>query len=133
MSNILKVLVVDDIPDWINLHSEILKSIYKENIEITTALSAKDALETIDANLGSPFHMVISDLEMERVPDGDYAGAWLIRNLQQKPELKDTRFLIISGSCDIQKVAAKLDVPFIPKDLLITNPLLLKYQVISAS
>ncbi len=122
-----RILIVDDICDWLNYHAGLIKTFYGfDTLEIVCASSGKSAFEKIMAS-DQPFDLVITDLEMESIPNENYAGAWLVKNIKARKE-KVKNILIISGSYDIKEVADSFDVDFIPKDLLISNQLLLKYK-----
>ncbi len=123
-----RILIVDDICDWLNHHAGLIKTFYGlDTLEIVCASSAQSALEKIMAS-EQPFDLLLTDLEMESIANENYAGAWLVKNMKVHQD-KVKNILIISGSYDIKEVADSLNVDFIPKDLLMNNPLLLKYKL----
>ena len=125
-----KILLVDDMPEWLNSHSNMLELLFGEDFfEIEYAISAKNAFSKVISNTEAPYDLIIADLEMENIADESYAGAWLVKNLQNKEICKNTGFLIISGSYDIEKVAGELKISYIPKDSILINPLSLEYKV----
>jgi len=64
-SAVLRVLVVDDEPDVLNMFAEILKS---RNYEVATAATGAEALRQLGA---SEFHVVITDLGMPEMSGWD--------------------------------------------------------------
>ncbi len=123
-----RILIADDICDWLNHHASLIKTFYGlDALEVVCASSAKSAFEKIMSS-DKLFDLLITDLEMEKIPNENYAGAWLVKNIKAHQE-KVKNILIISGSYDIKEVAEGLGVDFIPKDLLIKNQLLLKYKI----
>lgn len=128
MNEKIKILLVDDSIQWLASHKNMLETLFeKGTLEIDTAISAAKGFSKILAN--SDYNLVITDLEMERIIDEDYAGVWLLKNLINREEYKNIKFLIISGSYDIKDVALSLNVDYIPKDFLLGNPDLLKYKI----
>jgi len=128
MSKIYKILLVDDLAEWLKTYKNLFNQYFDYlNIELTTATSAKDGLIKILETKN--FDLVITDLEMERIFDGDYAGSWLIENILAKEDFKNTKFLILSGADDIMHVANKHKVQYIPKSTLINNPLVFKLKI----
>lgn len=124
-----KILIVDDSPDWVNSHLAMLDELYPEsNISPDIKFCAKDAYEHV-INSGITYDLIISDMEMERILGERFAGEWLIKNLKYRDECSSTKLLIISGAYDIEDIARRLNVDYIPKSSLLGNPLLLKYKI----
>ena len=125
-----KLLVVDDSAEWLKSHLNMIKQLFSADMfEIDTAASGKTAFSKVLENRDNPYNIVITDLEMELVFD-DYAGSWLIKNLINREECKSTKFLIISGAYSIKSIAESYNVEFIPKDMLLNNPMLLKFKIL---
>lgn len=117
-----RFLVVDDSQGWVNHHKFNIKYILGENdIEITTANSAREADTILSANIDNPFDIIFTDMQMESDFLPLNAGEWLIRQVQFYPEYKNTRIIIISASPQIEKIAEKYGVEFIPKRLCQTT------------
>lgn len=129
----MKILIVDDSVEWIKFHTNLLNRLLSDiSYEIHSELSAKSGINNILNNSNSPYNLIISDLEMEEIQGESYAGMWFVRNILKRDDCKNSKIIIISGSYDIDKIAAKLNVDFIPKNMLYNNPLLLKYKLESA-
>ncbi|EKE03788.1 MAG: hypothetical protein ACD_20C00150G0001 [uncultured bacterium] len=123
-----KILIVDDTPEWLKHHLSLIDQMFKEDVfEIHTATSGRQGFNKVLQEKN--YDIVITDLEMEKVFDEDYAGVWLVRNLLNRDETKNTKFLIISGAYSIQDIADNLKVDCIAKSLLLDNPLILKYKI----
>lgn len=123
-----KILIVDDSPEWLKNHINILAEFYGEDFfRINTATSGRQGFNQFLQE--KDFDLVITDLEMEKIFDEPYAGSWLVKNLISREESKSTKFLIISGAYNIWDVANKLKVEHIPKSSLISNPAILKYKI----
>ena len=111
-----KILIVDDSQGWINHHVFNIKYILGEdNVNITTANSAKEAEQILSANIDNPFDIIFTDMQMESDFLPLNAGEWVIKQAQFYPEYKNTRIIIISASPKIDKIAEKYGVEFIPK------------------
>ena len=67
------------------------------------------------------------DLQMEIDYEPEYAGEWFIRETKLLKQYQNTFIILISASSDIETIAQKLDVDFVPKPTLVYNPLALKY------
>jgi len=125
-----KILLVDDSVEWINTHITYIKTFFEEEmflIEIAT--SAKDAFNLVVKSGHDPYDIIITDLEMEKIFDETYAGCWLVKNLINRKECQNTKFIIISGSYNICDIANNFNVSYIAKNSLVNNPYLLKYKI----
>lgn len=115
-----KFLIADDSPSWVRHHSFCVKQVF-EDANIITAYSAKEGDFALSANIDEPFDFILTDMQMET----DYlplnAGEWLIKQAQFYPEYKNTRIIIISASPQIEQIAKKYGVDFIPKKLCQTT------------
>jgi DNA-binding NtrC family response regulator len=128
MDKKIKILIVDDAPEWIYTHKNIIDKVFEGNtFMINTASSARDGFNKIIQE--KDYNLVITDLEMEKDLGERYAGEWLIKNLTNRDEIKNTKFLIISGAYNIVDIAFSLKVDYIAKSTLISNPIILKYKL----
>ena len=122
-----KILIVDDSIEWLKFHIQTIYKAFGDDLfEINTSLSARDAFEKA---IKDPYDLIITDLEMERMFDEDYAGCWLVKNLSGRKSLSKTRIMIVSSAHNISDIACEFQIDYIPKGDLIHNPLLLKYKV----
>lgn len=127
MTKQIRILIVEDNAEWVRIHKKLLAEIYAENPpQIDVCFNAKDGF--IKA-LSSNYNLIITDLEMERIPGESYAGAWFLKNITGREQFQDTKFLIISGAYNIVDIAEIYKVDYIPKSSLINNPLMLKYKL----
>lgn len=125
-----KILIVDDSTEWLKFHLQTIRDAFGADFfGIKTSLNARDAFAKAVENPENPYDLIITDLEMERMFDEDYAGCWLVRNLSCRESLLTTKIIIISSAHNISDIASGFKVDFIPKGDLIHNPLLLKYKI----
>lgn len=128
MNKKYKILLIDDSPEWLKNHLNILGQLFeKDFFQTDTAFSGKNGVLKVLQEKN--YDLIITDLEMEKVFDEPYAGVWLIKNLINKEECKNTKFLIISGAYNVWDMANKLKVDYIAKSSLIDNSMLLKYKI----
>lgn len=126
----IKILAVDDMPQWRTFHFQTLNVILKDTeFELTLKNSATEAFEVIQENLSTPFDLIISDLQMESDFEPEHAGEWLIRNIQTLPQYLHTPKIIVSAAFNIKFIAEKLEVNYLPKPALIHNPLLYELKI----
>lgn len=117
-----KILVVDDSPSWVRHHIFNIKYILgEENVQISSAYCAKDGDKILSFNIDEPFDLIFTDMQME--PDflPLNAGEWFIKQIQFYPEYKNSKIVIISASPQIDKIATKYNVEYIPKRLCQTT------------
>lgn len=117
----MRVLIVDDIPGWRDYNSERIKEIY-DDVEITVAVSAKDAYEKIMLNSKTPFDIIITDMQMELDFEPKHAGEWLIEQVKTFSGYYKTKIVIVSGASNIRKIAENYCVDFIPKSSAVNFP-----------
>ena len=123
-----KILIVDDSPEWLRHHISLIKRLFGEDFfEINTAASGKQRFNKVLQE--KDYNLVITDLEMEKIFDESYAGVWLVKNLLNRKETENTKFLIISGAYNVWNMANSLKVDHIEKSSLLDNPLILKYKI----
>ncbi|MBQ9246804.1 hypothetical protein IJ182_11130 [bacterium] len=123
-----KILITDDMPTWLAFHTILIKQLYGELFDITTAASAASALSIALENRESPFSVVITDLQMENNYYPKLAGEWFVENLQTIPEYKTSKIIMISGMYNIEQIAQKYNVECISKSMIVQNKLLMKYM-----
>lgn len=117
-----KILVVDDSSGWLRHHIFNIKYILGENnVEILSANSAKEGDNILSANIDKPFDIIFTDMQMESDFLPLNAGEWLIKQILFYPEYKNSKIVIISASPNIDKIAAKYGVDYIPKRLCQTT------------
>lgn len=124
----IKILAVDDMPQWRNFHSHALNTILQDTeFELTLKNSASEAFEDIQEKIQTPYNLIISDLQMESDFEPEHAGEWLIRNIQSLPQYANTPKIIVSAAYNIKFIAENLGVDCIPKPLLVNS--LLTYEL----
>ena len=128
--NKIKILIVDDSPEWIKFHINLLNMLLdKDSFEINYEMSARAGFNNVIKDGETRYDLIISDLEMEEILEESYAGSWFVRNIINRKECKNSKILIISGSYDIDKVAKEFNVDFIPKYILSNNPEIMGYKL----
>lgn len=110
-----KILIVDDVPGWVRFHKNNIEYLNLTDSEIDTALSAKDGLAKIEANIDSPFTTIFTDLQMESDFLPKTAGEWLIEQIKTYKYYNNSRIVIVSASPRIEYIAQKYNVEFLPK------------------
>ncbi len=128
----IKILVVDDMPEWRNFHLSALNAVLKDNnqkFEITTKNSAFEAFEDVKLKLKEPYDLILSDLQMEQDYEPEHAGEWLIRNIKGFSEYKKRPVILISASYDIKFIASKINADYLPKSSAVNNPLSYAYKI----
>jgi two-component system response regulator ResD len=88
MADKIKILLVDDDPDFIEINRTVLEA---DGYDIDEALSAKDAIEKIRA--GS-YDLLIIDLIMEELDSG-FSVAYAVR---EDDRLKNTPILLLTSA-----------------------------------
>lgn len=123
-----KILIVDDTNAWLAFHKELITQLYGDLFEITVSSSATEAIDIVRHNLEMPFDVVISDLQMEMDYEPLLAGEWLVENIQKIRAYNKTNIILISSMSNIEYIASKYGVKYIPKPFLIYNKLALKFM-----
>lgn len=113
----MKILVVDDSPNWVRHHTNYLKYIFGEQVEISQAYCAKEADNFLSCNIDEPFDIIFTDMQMETDFLPLNAGEWLIKQIQFYPQYQNTNIVIVSASPIIEKLAEKYHTNYIPKRL----------------
>lgn len=112
-----RILIVDDVNGWIRFHQNNIQYLNIPDIEIEVANSALEALSKIEASIDCPYDVIFTDLQMESNFLPKFAGEWLVEQIKTFKEYKNSRIVIVSASFEIQRIATKLDVLFLPKTL----------------
>jgi len=114
-----RLLIVDDVPNWVNFHKTNIEYLEIPNLEIDTANSAKEALAKIEASIDNPYYAIFTDLQMESDFLPKLAGVWLIEQIATlKKYYEDTNVVIISASPSSKEIAKRHGVYAIPKHIV---------------
>lgn len=118
----LKILIVDDSGGWRNFHKEAIEKIFdKEEIIIKTAESARSGYNEILFAAKEPFDLIVTDLQMESDFSPMIAGEWLVRQIQNFTQYKNSKILIVSAMYNIDMTAELLGVESLSKRLLLSG------------
>lgn len=128
MKKTYKILAVDDVEDWLIFYNKLLFKM-SDSVEFKYSFEkcAKDGLD--NALKHRNYDLIISDLEMEDIAENCPAGEWFLSNLVALDDFKKTKFIIISARYNIEQIANKLGVDYIPKSLLLNSPLTFSYKI----
>lgn len=110
-----RVLIVDDVPGWIRFHEQNIRHLNIPNVEIDTAISAREALSKLELSIDNPYDVVFTDLQMESDFLPKYAGEWLIEQIKTFEEYNSTKIVIISASPNIRLIAERNGVLYLSK------------------
>lgn len=110
-----RILIVDDSPKWVQYHKTALLMLFKENVFIECANSAREGVEKLIYSLDNPFDIILTDMQMESDFLPLYAGEWFIKQIQFFKEYKDSKIVIISAASNLAMIAEKYNVDYIPK------------------
>lgn len=110
-----RILIVDDSPNWVKYHQTAVKLLFNHDIEIDTANSAKEGVEKLMLSIDCPYDAILTDMQMESDFLPLYAGEWFIKQIKFFNEYKNTKIFIISAASDINLIAEKYGVEYIPK------------------
>lgn len=108
-------LVVDDSQSWNNFHVDNLKALYGDDIEIDRAYTAREGYDWVYNYVDNPYDVIITDLSMEYDFAPQFAGEWLVEQIQMLRQYYKTKIVIISGSMQIKHIAEHFGVDYIPK------------------
>lgn len=110
------MLIVDDVSGWRNHHENVVRHLYNDEYEIITASSATEANDLLYGySCEAPFDVILTDMQMESDYLPKFAGEWLIEQIQNFPQYKNSRIIIISAAPNIKFIADKYGVEFIRK------------------
>lgn len=110
-----RILIVDDIPGWVRFHEQNIRHLNIPNIEIDTAISAREALSKLEVSIDNPYDVIFTDLQMESDFLPKYAGEWLIEQIKTFKEYNSTKIVIISASPNIRIIAERNQVLYLSK------------------
>ena len=110
-----RILIVDDSSKWVLYHKDALRQIFKDNIEIETANSAKEGVERLMVSIDAPYDFILTDMQMESDFLPLYAGEWFIKQIKFFKEKKKKKIIIISAVGNIRKIAENYNTDYIPK------------------
>ncbi len=111
----MKILIVDDVPGWIRFHQANIEYLNIPEMEIDSAVCAKEALSKIELNIDEPYDIIFTDMQMESDFLPKLAGEWLIEQIQMFDRYKFSKIVIISASPSISQIAQKYNVEYISK------------------
>ena len=111
----MKILIVDDSSKWVEYHKSAVMEVFKGNVEIETAASARQGVERLTSSIDETYDFIMTDMQME--PDflPLYAGEWFIKQVKFFNEFKNSKIIIISATSNIRQIAEKYGVDYIPK------------------
>lgn len=112
-----RILIVDDVPGWVRFHEQNIRHINIPNIEIDTAISAREALSKLEVSIDNPYDVIFTDLQMESDFLPKYAGEWLIEQIKTFKEYNSTKIVIISASPNIRIIAERNQVLYLSKTI----------------
>ena len=127
---IMKILVVDDMSQWRNYHKNALNFILNEvEYDLYLAESATGAYKNILENIENPYDLIITDLQMEEDYAPQYAGEWLIEQIQSLKQYINIPKIIVSAAPNIKMIAEHYNVEFLRKPSLIHTPLTYELKI----
>lgn len=112
-----RILIVDDVPGWVRFHEQNIRHLNIPNIEIDTAISAREALSKLEVSIDNPYDVIFTDLQMESDFLPKYAGEWLIKQIKTFKEYNSTKIVIISASPNIRIIAERNQVLYLSKTI----------------
>lgn len=112
-----RILIVDDVPGWVRFHEQNIRHLNIPNIEIDTAISAREALSKLEVSIDNPYNVIFTDLQMESDFLPKYAGEWLIEQIKTYKEYNSTKIVIISASPNIRIIAERNQVLYLSKTI----------------
>lgn len=112
-----RILIVDDVSGWVRFHEQNIRHLNIPNIEIDTAISAREALSKLEVSIDNPYDVIFTDLQMESDFLPKYAGEWLIEQIKTFKEYNSTKIVIISASPNIRIIAERNQVLYLSKTI----------------
>lgn len=112
-----RILIVDDVPGWVRFHEQNIRHLNIPNIEIDTAISAREALSKLEESIDDPYDVIFTDLQMESDFLPKNAGEWLIEQIKTFKEYNSTKIVIISASPNIRIIAERNQVLYLSKTI----------------
>lgn len=110
-----RILIVDDVSGWVRFHEQNIRHLNIPNIEIDTAISAREALSKLEVSIDNPYDVIFTDLQMESDFLPKYAGEWLIEQIKTFKEYNSAKIVIISASPNIRIIAERNQVLYLSK------------------
>lgn len=110
-----KILLVDDVQGWIKFHTNNIIALKHNDVEINSALSAKEGLNKVELALDKPYDIIFTDMQMENDFLPKMAGEWFIEQVKMFKEYRRTKIVIVSAAPNIDKIAKKYGVLYAPK------------------
>lgn len=112
-----RILIVDDVPGWVRFHEQNIRHLNIPNIEIDTAISAREALSKLEVSIDNPYDVIFTDLQMESDFLPKYAGEWLIEQIKTFKEYNSAKIVIISASPNIRIIAERNQALYLSKTI----------------
>lgn len=112
-----RILIVDDVSGWVRFHEQNIRHLNIPNIEIDTAISAREALSKLEVSIDNPYDVIFTDLQMESDFLPKYAGEWLIEQIKTFKEYNSAKIVIISASPNIRIIAERNQVLYLSKTI----------------
>lgn len=110
---------MDDTPGWVRFHKNNIEYLNLLDIEIDEAFSAKEALSKIETAIDNPYDVIFTDLQMESGFLPYLAGEWLVKQIKTYDKYyKNTKIVIVSASPNIELIAKRNEVLYIPKTVI---------------
>lgn len=54
-----RILIVDDVSGWVRFHEQNIRHLNIPNIEIDTAISAREALSKLEVSIDNPYDVIL--------------------------------------------------------------------------
>jgi len=116
-----KILIVDDQISWQSFNKNAVYKILGENLVLNTASSAYDGYNLLLENIETPFDIILTDMQMEEDYAPKMAGEWLIEQVRNLSQYKNTKIIIISATANIKHIAESYGVNYIPKSVAVAS------------
>lgn len=110
-----KILIVDDSPNWLRHHVQMLNLIFKNEVKIDLANSALEGINYVTRELDAPYDLILTDMQMEMNFLPLFAGEWFIKEIKTFKECDKTQIVAISAATNLSKIATKYKVDYLPK------------------
>ena len=111
----MKILIVDDSEKWRMFHETAVREILGDNVVIHKADCAKQGVDRLTASVDAPYDVIFTDMQMESDFLPLLAGEWFIKQIKFFKEYKNTKIVIISATSNINLIAERNNVDYIPK------------------
>ncbi len=111
----MKILIVDDSEKWVLYHRFAIRQLFGVDVEIATANSAKEGVDSLIFNADTPFDLILTDMQMEPDYLPMMAGEWFIEQIKMFKKYDNSVIVIVSAASDIKHIAEKYGVQYLPK------------------